>query len=336
MGAGHRRRSRARRHRRRGHRDRGCRPAPGRLPRHLLHAGRTRTVRQALDRTDPHPRAVLRRTPDPGRRGPLPGHRQDIAPRPLLPGSPICCVETFGPAESGKTARHRRPRRDRAGAGRAWPGHRATGATSTRPPTSSTLAAMDLSAATSTTRTTCRSGSMETIVGHAVRAVYLTTGAADIYTETGDETILTALHRLWDNMTQRRMYVTGGIGSRWEGEAFGRDFELPNARAYTETCAAIGSVMWNWRMLALTGDAKYADLIETTLYNAILPGLSLCRRRVLLSEPPRRRRHPPPRAVVPRAPAARRTSPALWPASADMSRRPRQRASGSTSTPTPR
>ena len=116
---------------------------------------------------------------------------------------------------------------------------------------------------------------METIVGHAVRAVYLTTGATDIYTETGDETILTALHRLWDNMTQRRMYVTGGIGSRWSGEAFGRDFELPNTRAYTETCAAIGSVMWNWRMLALTGDAKYADLIETTLYNAILPGLSL-------------------------------------------------------------
>ncbi len=116
---------------------------------------------------------------------------------------------------------------------------------------------------------------METIVGHAVRAVYLTTGATDIYTETGDETILTALHRLWDNMTQRRMYVSGGIGSRWEGEAFGRDFELPNTRAYTETCAAIGSVMWNWRMLALNGDAKYADLIETTLYNAILPGLSL-------------------------------------------------------------
>lgn len=116
---------------------------------------------------------------------------------------------------------------------------------------------------------------MDTIVGHAVRAVYYAAGAADIYTETGDETILAALHRLWDNMVQRRIYVTSGIGARWEGEAFGRDFELPNTRAYTESCAAIGSIMWNWRMLLLDGDAKYADLIESTLYNALLPGLSL-------------------------------------------------------------
>ena len=71
------------------------------------------------------------------------------------------------------------------------------------------------------------------------------------------------------------MYVTGGAGARHEGESFGKDFELPNDRAYTETCAAIASLMWNWRMLHITGDAKYADLMETTLYNAILPGLSL-------------------------------------------------------------
>jgi DUF1680 family protein len=71
------------------------------------------------------------------------------------------------------------------------------------------------------------------------------------------------------------MYVSGGIGARYQGEAFGADYELPNARAYAETCAAIGSVMWNWRMLALEGDARYADLIETTLYNAVLVGLSL-------------------------------------------------------------
>jgi len=71
------------------------------------------------------------------------------------------------------------------------------------------------------------------------------------------------------------MYVSGGLGARWEGEAFGSDFELPNERAYTETCAAIGSVMWNWRMLLMRGDAKYADLIEHTLYNAVLPGVSL-------------------------------------------------------------
>jgi DUF1680 family protein len=76
-------------------------------------------------------------------------------------------------------------------------------------------------------------------------------------------------------MTTRRMYVSGGLGARYEGEAFGGDYELPNARAYTETCAAIGSVMWNWRMLLATGQARYADLLEHTLYNAVLPGLSL-------------------------------------------------------------
>ncbi|MBX3070434.1 MAG: glycoside hydrolase family 127 protein [Thermomicrobiales bacterium] len=113
------------------------------------------------------------------------------------------------------------------------------------------------------------------VVGHAVRQVYLTAGAADIYAESGDESILAALNRLWENMVTRRIYVSSGIGSRWDGEAFGRDFELGNLRAYTESCAAIGSIMWNWRMLLMTGEAKYADLIETTLYNAMLPGISL-------------------------------------------------------------
>jgi uncharacterized protein len=113
------------------------------------------------------------------------------------------------------------------------------------------------------------------VVGHAVRALYLYSGAADVYAETGEPDLLRALDRLWKNLTTRRMYVSGGLGSRYEGEAFGKDFELPNERAYTETCAAIGSVMWNWRMLALRGEARYADLIEHTLYNAVLPGLSL-------------------------------------------------------------
>lgn len=115
----------------------------------------------------------------------------------------------------------------------------------------------------------------DAMVGHAVRAVYLNAGAADIYAETGDPTLLEALERLWQSMVTARMYVSGGIGSRHEGEAFGADYELPNARAYAETCAAIGSVMWNWRMLLLTGAARYADLIEHTLYNAVLPGVSL-------------------------------------------------------------
>jgi len=113
------------------------------------------------------------------------------------------------------------------------------------------------------------------VVGHAVRALYLYSGAADVYAEMGERALLQALWRLWENMTTRRMYVSGGLGSRYEGEAFGRDFELPNERAYTETCAAIASVMWNWRMLGLKGEARYADLIEHTLYNAVLPGLSL-------------------------------------------------------------
>jgi DUF1680 family protein len=113
------------------------------------------------------------------------------------------------------------------------------------------------------------------VVGHAVRALYLYSGAADVYAETGEPALLRALQHLWENMTTRRMYVSGGLGSRYEGEAFGRDFELPNERAYTETCAAIASVMWNWRMLGLGGEARYADLIEHTLYNAVLPGLSL-------------------------------------------------------------
>ena len=116
---------------------------------------------------------------------------------------------------------------------------------------------------------------LERMVGHAVRAVYLNAGAADVYAETGEPALLETLERLWSDMTTRRMYVTGGIGSRYEGEAFGADYELPNARAYAETCAAIGSVMWNWRMLMLGGDARYADLIENALYNAVLPGLSL-------------------------------------------------------------
>jgi uncharacterized protein len=116
---------------------------------------------------------------------------------------------------------------------------------------------------------------LEQVVGHAVRMVYLTSGAADLYAETGEPALLDALERLWHNMVERHTYVTGGIGARYEGEAFGADYELPNERAYAETCAAIGSVMWNWRMLALAGSARFADAMETALYNGVLSGLSL-------------------------------------------------------------
>ena len=111
--------------------------------------------------------------------------------------------------------------------------------------------------------------------GHAVRAVYLAAGATDLATETGDAELLAALRGQWQAMTGTRMYLTGGLGARWEGESFGDPFELPADRAYAETCAAVASVQWAWRLLLATGEAAYADLIERTLYNAVLPGISL-------------------------------------------------------------
>ncbi len=113
------------------------------------------------------------------------------------------------------------------------------------------------------------------IVGHAVRATYLLCGMVDVYMETGDASLWDAAERLWRSAYERKQYLTGGLGARYEGEAFGADYELPNDRAYAETCAAIGSVMWNWRMLACTGDARFADSMETALYNGVLSGLSL-------------------------------------------------------------
>ncbi len=111
--------------------------------------------------------------------------------------------------------------------------------------------------------------------GHAVRALYLACGAADVYLETGDTSLLTALERQWQDMVARRMYLTGGVGSRHNGEAFGHAYELPPERAYCETCAAIGSGLWSWRLLQATGQARYADLIERTLFNSVLSGVGL-------------------------------------------------------------
>jgi hypothetical protein len=126
---------------------------------------------------------------------------------------------------------------------------------------------------------------MDRLVGHAVRAVYLNAGATDLYAETGETALRTALNVMWSNMTTRQMYISGGIGSRYDGEAFGDDYELPNARAYAETCAAIGSFMWNWRMLALEGDARYADVMEMALYNGFLASLSLDGERYFYPNP---------------------------------------------------
>ncbi len=113
------------------------------------------------------------------------------------------------------------------------------------------------------------------MVGHAVRHLYYMCGGADVALEAQPAGYAEALETLWQNFTQRRMYVTGGAGARYEGESFGDDYELPNDRAYTETCAAIASVMWNWRMLHLTGESRFADMLELALYNAVLPGISL-------------------------------------------------------------
>ena len=113
------------------------------------------------------------------------------------------------------------------------------------------------------------------IEGHAVRAMYLMAGVTDLYMETGEAALLTALTRLWDDMTSGKLHITGGAGARYEGESFGAPYELPNDQCYCETCAAIGSVQWNWRMLLTTGEARYADLIETTLYNGFLSGVAL-------------------------------------------------------------
>jgi DUF1680 family protein len=113
------------------------------------------------------------------------------------------------------------------------------------------------------------------IVGHAVRALYLNCGATDLYLETGEKELMEALERLWKNFVERKMYITGGAGARHEGEAFGEEYELPNDTAYAETCAAIGSFMWNFRMLLAKGEGRFADIMEQTLYNGLLSGISL-------------------------------------------------------------
>ncbi len=113
------------------------------------------------------------------------------------------------------------------------------------------------------------------IVGHAVRALYLAAGVTDIYAETGDEALLGSMLRQWDDLVSAKTYLTGGIGSRHHDESIGDPYELPPDRAYCETCAAIASIMWNWRMLLVTGESRFADLFERTLYNGFLSGHSL-------------------------------------------------------------
>jgi DUF1680 family protein len=128
-------------------------------------------------------------------------------------------------------------------------------------------------------------------VGHAVRANYLYAGAADLLIETGDEKLRTPLDAIWNNVTHKKMYITGGCGALYDGaspdgsedqsqisrvhQAYGRNYQLPNITAHNETCAAVGNVLWNWRMFVASGHARYVDVMELALYNAVLAGISL-------------------------------------------------------------
>jgi len=113
------------------------------------------------------------------------------------------------------------------------------------------------------------------IVGHAVRAVYMYAGMTDVATMYDDSAYLRAVIDIWKNMVEKKMSITGGIGAKHDGESLGSDYELPNLKAYNETCASIGDVYWNNRLFMLSGDAKYFDIIEHTLYNGLISGLSL-------------------------------------------------------------
>lgn len=123
------------------------------------------------------------------------------------------------------------------------------------------------------------------VVGHAVRAMYLYSAAADLAVETNDASLRATCERLWRHLMSRRVYLTGGVGSSAHNEGFTTDFDLPNAGAYAETCAAVGLVFWAHRMLQLTGNGQYADAIETTLYNAVAAGMSLAGEHFFYADP---------------------------------------------------
>ena len=112
-------------------------------------------------------------------------------------------------------------------------------------------------------------------VGHAVRAAYMYSGMADVAALTGDADYIRAIDNIWDNVVSKKLYITGGIGARHHGEAFGDNYELPNLTAYNETCAAIANVYWNHRLFLMHGDAKYYDVLERSLYNGLISGVSM-------------------------------------------------------------
>ncbi len=112
-------------------------------------------------------------------------------------------------------------------------------------------------------------------VGHAVRAGYFYAGIADVAALTGNKAYIDAIDKIWENVVNKKLYINGGIGAKHEGEAFGENYELPNESAYNETCAQIANIFWNYRMFCLHGDSKYIDVLERTLYNGMISGISL-------------------------------------------------------------
>lgn len=130
-----------------------------------------------------------------------------------------------------------------------------------------------------------------TVEGHAVRAVYLAAGAVDVAIETGDTELLAASETQFADMMATKAFITGGLGARWDWEAFGDPYELPTDRGYAETCAAIGGVQWAWRLLLATGKTVYADAIERLLYNAFLAGVSLAGTEYFYVNPLQQRDH---------------------------------------------
>jgi DUF1680 family protein len=143
---------------------------------------------------------------------------------------------------------------------------------------------------------------MKEVNGHAVRANYLFAGVADVYAETGDASLLHTLDLMWDDVVNHKMYITGGCGALYDGlsgegvsykpdsiqkiqQAYGKEYQLPNLTAHNETCANIGNVLWNWRMFLLTGESKYADIVELELYNSVLSGVSLDGKKYFYTNP---------------------------------------------------
>lgn len=128
-----------------------------------------------------------------------------------------------------------------------------------------------------------------TVVGHAVRALYLLAGVVDVYLETGDRALLDSAVRQWESMTATKLYLTGAVGSRFDGESFGDEYELPPDLVYGETCASVASIMVAWRLLLATGESRFADAMERTLYNLVAASTSVDRNAFFYNNPAQRR-----------------------------------------------